>query len=120
MTKGNGKPLSARANRLMPKGTPRYVHVYDNGGETIDRYTAVFTGRYRHKTGGEFWHLGMSAAPFHPQGFGQHGSSTRQIDYPSYGHLGKRISFEALPEDCRRAVLQTYRDLWDIGQKRSR
>lgn len=103
-----------RAARLLPGGKPRYVRVYDNGGESFDRYTAVFTGRYRHKTAGSFLHLGMSAHPFHPQGFGQHGESDRQIDYPTYGHLGKKISFDALPADCQRCVLQTYQDLWDL------
>lgn len=103
-----------RAARLLPGGKPRYVRVYDNGGESFDRYTVVFTGRYRHKTGGSFWYLGMSARPFHPQGFGQHGESDRQIDYPTYGHLGKKISFDGLPADCQRCVLQTYRDLWDL------
>lgn len=103
-----------RLERLLPDGKPRYVRVYDNGGETIDRYTVVFTGRYRHKTGGEFWHLGMNAAPFHPQGFGQHGSHDTQIDRPSYGHLGKKIRFDELPTDCQRCVRQTYDDLWDL------
>jgi hypothetical protein len=65
----------------MPNGIPRYVRCYDNGGETFDRFTVVFSGRYRHLTGGEFWHVGMSEHPFHPQGFGQHGGHTQQIDY---------------------------------------
>lgn len=103
-----------RVERLMPGGVPRYVHCYDNGGETADRYTVVFTGRYRHKTGGSFWHLGMSALPFHPQGIGQHGESERQIDRPTYSHLGKRVRFTVLPADCQRAVRQTYRALWDL------
>ncbi len=113
-----------RQARLLPGGIPRYVRCYDNGGESIDRYTVVFTGRYRHKTGGEFAYLAMNAAPFHPQGFGQHGSSDRQIDVaggswggPSIGkrcHLGVRIPFDTLPTDCRALVLSDYRELWDL------
>ena len=113
------KNLIDRRARILPDGKPRYVHCYDNGGGdkekgTFDRYTVVFTGRYRQKTGGEFWYLGMSTYPFHPQGFGQHGGSQTQIDYPTYGHLGKKIKFEQLPEDCQKCVLQTYEDLWDL------
>jgi hypothetical protein len=103
-----------RRNKLLPNGVPRYVRCYDNGGETFDRYTVVFTGRYRHKTGGVFWHVGMSSNPFHPQGFGQHGESIDHIDRPTYGHLGKKIKFINLPEDCQKLVLSDYSDLWDL------
>jgi hypothetical protein len=105
----------AREARLLPAGVPRYVHVYDNGGATADRYTVVFTGRYREKTGGEFWYLGMSGAPFHPQGVGMHGSSPRQVDYPTHSHLGRRIKWADLPADCQACALRTYVDLWDLS-----
>ena len=103
-----------RKERLLPGGVPRYIRCYDNGGETWDRYTVVFTGRYRQKTNGEFWYVGMSSNPFHPQGFGQHGGSPTQIDWPTYGHLGKKIKFENLPENCQKLVKSDYLDLWDI------
>jgi len=103
-----------RRNRLLPNGVPRYVRCYDNGGETFDRYTVVYTGRYRHKTGGVFWYVGMSSNPFHPQGFGIHGELYSQIDRPTYGHLGKKIKFENLPENCQKLVLSDYADLWDL------
>lgn len=103
-----------RENQLLPGGVPKYIRCYDNGGRSFDRYTVVFTGRYRHKTGGSFWHVGMSEHPFHPQGFGQHGENREQIDRPTYGHLGKKIKFQDLPEDCRKLVLRDYRDLWDV------
>lgn len=104
-----------RKENLLPQGTPRYVRCYDNGGETADRYTVVFTGRYKQNTGGEFWYVGMSGNPFHPQGIGTHGSSRTQIDYPSYGHLGKKVKFSDLTENCKVCVLQTYKDLWEIN-----
>ena len=95
------------------KGTaPRYMRCYDNGGESFDRYTVVFTGRYRHKTGGVFWNIGMSEHPFHPQGFGQHGENNVQIDKPTYKHLGKKIPFAELSGDCQKLVMQTYQELW--------
>lgn len=104
--------MSKRTERLLPEGKPRYVRCYDNGGESIDRYTVVYTGRYRGD--GWFMYVGMNAAPFHPQGFGQHGESQHQIDRPKYGHLGKKIAFDVLPDDCKRLVLSDYREIWNL------
>jgi hypothetical protein len=102
-----------RKNNLMPKGIPRYIRCYDNNGRSLDRYTVVYTGRYTHKTNGSFWYISMSANPF--QGIGQHGESNfMPIDKPKYAHLGKKISFQELPEDCQKAVIQDYAYLWDI------
>ncbi len=90
----------------------------------MDRYTVVFTGRYRDLPHGEFMYLAMNAHPFHPQGIGQHGYSQTQIDankagWPpamgGYNHLGKRIPFDELPDDCKRLVLQDYREIWKIA-----
>jgi len=39
------------------------ITIFDNGGETIDRYTGVIT-----KTGDV---IGFNSNPFHPMGFGQ-------------------------------------------------
>lgn len=106
-----------RTERFFKNGIPKYVRCYDNGGETADRYTVVYTGRYRHMTGGEFLYIAMSGYPTHPQGIGQHGGSRNLIDRPKYAHLGKKISFDALPEDCQRVVLFDYRELWNIPEK---
>ena len=102
-----------RMQSLLPNGMPKYVRCYDNGGKTFDRYTVVFTGRYK-KLGRYFEYLGMSAQPFHTQGFGQHGESTKPIDRPTYSHLGKKISFNDLPEDCKECVLQDYKENWNL------
>lgn len=116
----------ARQDRLLPNGVPRWVRCYDNGGRSFDRYTVVFTGRYRQKTGGSYCYVAMSEHPFHPQGFGQHGESTTRIDVnkdgfaPAIGrfnHLGTRIRFQDLPPDCQQLVLQDYRCLWGLGEK---
>jgi len=77
--------------------------IYDNGGETADRFAVYFKGRgtLNHTSRGTLRaYLGMSGAPFHPQGFCQHGQGM-----PGK-HNGKRITFEQLPADCQRAVLQ--------------
>lgn len=124
-----------RIASLLPNGKPKCIRCYDNGGVdakggSIDRYTVVFTGNYRKKTGGEFVYLGMNAAPFHPQGVGMHGSSQQQIDVvngswggPAIGrscHLGKRIAFDDLPPDCQRLVMSDYNDLWDLDEPDAR
>lgn len=118
------KNTKERTNRLMPDNVPKYIRCYDNQGESADRYTVVFTGRYE----GEKMYLAMSAAPFHPQGIGMHGFSDgwSHIDTNKWGwapaigksnHLGKRINFSDLPEDCRKLVIQEYKELWNIDQK---
>ncbi len=106
-----------RRKAIVPDGKPRYVRCYDNGGPekengTIDRYTVVFTGNYTHKTNGGHWYLGMSPNPF--RGIGQHGDNDKQIDYPTYSHLGKKIKFEDMPKECQECVMQTYLYLWDF------
>lgn len=108
------KTQAERTERLLPGGVPRWIRCYDNGGETIDRYTVVYTGNYTSKTGGYHWYVGMSGQPFHPLGFGQHGETLGACDHPTYGHLGKRIQFADLPPDCQQLVLRDYVYLWDI------
>lgn len=111
------KKQQERYNSNVPNGVPKWIRVYDNGGRSFDRYTVVFTKKAITNTHGDRWfmYLGMSENPFHPQGFGQHGESDRQpVDRPTYGHLGKKIKFEDLPEDCKQLVLQDYLELWDF------
>jgi hypothetical protein len=146
----------------MPKGVPKYIRVYDNGGYdgvvklgrrkikrrqpgSIDHYTVVFTGHYQPRLWADGktteqrpgWgggmetvrrpfrclYLAMNGAPFHPQGFGQHGEHTEQVDTGKHGrapgiggsnHLGIRIRFQDLPEDCRKLVRGDYKELWDL------
>lgn len=101
-----------RKSALMPNGIPRYIRCYDNGGETFDRYTVVYTGHYRNHRLQDCIYIGMSEYPY--QGFGQHGFSNEPIDRPTYGHLGKKISFDQLPEDCKKAVISDYKDIWNL------
>lgn len=106
--------MQNRKERLMPNGTPRYVRCYDNNGKTFDRYTVVYTGRYRRDNNADFIYLGMSKKPFSYTGFNQHGFSQQQIDYPAYSHLGKKIKFADLPSDCQKSVIQDYLQIWNI------
>lgn len=71
--------------------------IFDNDGATADRYTVVFLDQ---RNCDHYECVGMNAAPFHPQGIYQHAICDLGA------HLGRRIKFEELPEDCRRAVEQ--------------
>lgn len=124
-----GTPAGRRWLRLMPDMVPRYVRVYDNGGETADRYTAVFSGVAAKSKGigsmpDQWPYLAMSGSPFHPQGFGQHrhtnhfAADVQTSAWPPVMgrtcHLGKRIPFAELPEDCRKYVIQDYLEIWKL------
>jgi hypothetical protein len=78
------------------------IRIYDNGGETFDRYTVVYLNEPEGR--GLFAARGMSESPSHPQGFGQCCSAM-----PGE-HLGQSIAFDDLPIECRRLVLS------DLGQ----
>ena len=78
--------------------------IYDNGGETFDRYTVVYMPYSVGMTGPLiFPFVGMSEHPFHPQGFGQHG----ELDFRYTRSKGERVlNFADLPPDCQKLVLQ--------------
>jgi len=119
-----------RQKALLPDDIPRWIRVYDNG-DGGEQYTVIFTGRYRHKTGGEFCLLGMSDSPYWPLGICLHSSYPFQVDCrkhvagqppkycwpPAIGrkcHLGRRIPFADLPPDCQHVTMNDYCELWDL------
>ena len=75
---------------------------------TAGRYTAVFTGLLSLKKPGEYLYLSMDEVPLGS------GAYTLRRDRPPYEKMGREISFKDLPEDCRRLVLDTYRELWNL------
>ena len=100
-----------REERLVPNGIPRYVRLYDNNGEYTDRYTVVFT----RLNCGYCIYASFNNNPFHPShGFYQHGEFEKMIDRPKYSHLGKRIKFQDLNDDCQMAVMQDYKVVWRL------
>lgn len=106
-----------RQKLLNEDGTPKELFILDNGGETWDRYSVYFTGPYIHLTLGEHMYVGMSALPYDTQGFGQHGSGKGMLtieDVKEYTHVGKPITFNELPPDCKRLVMDDYNELWDL------
>ena len=75
---------------------------------SAERYTAVFTGLLTLKKPGEYPYLSMSRDSLAP------GRSAMHRGRPPYERMGWEISFGDLPGDCRRLVLNTYRDLWGL------
>lgn len=76
------------------------IKCFDSGPNgSCDRYTVVYLD-HKERERGTYSARAMSSDPFHPQGFGQ-----MCIAMPGR-HLGKRIKFEDLPEDCQKVVKQ--------------
>jgi hypothetical protein len=84
-------------------GLVRPIKVYDNGGESFDRYTVVLDEPGTNR-GDDFMALGLSDNPGHPQGFSQF---TTAQDGP---HLGKRIKFADLPDEVRKHAVVRLKD----------
>ena len=77
---------------------------------TAERYTVVFTGLLSLRKSGEYPYLSMSGDPL------VSGGSIPHRGRPSYERMGREISFENLPEDRMRLVLNAYRDLWCLRE----
>jgi hypothetical protein len=75
---------------------------------TAERYTAVFTGLLSFEKPGEYAYLRMSDDPL------VSGHYTVNHGRPPYGELGREISYEDLPADCKALVLETYRKMWAL------
>ena len=69
--------------------------IWDNGGKTADRYTIVLNIKEEDK----YWCIGVSDNPDHPQGVSQLGMCKEGE------HLGKQISWEDLPDNVRKHVV---------------
>jgi len=113
------KQVVARYGKFVKDGAPKMLRIYDLGADTqyLDRYTIVFTGRYRNLTGGEFIYISCG------HGMYQHGSHDTQIDVNKSGfapkvggknHLGTRILFSELPKELQVQVMAEYLEFWDL------
>lgn len=81
------------------------IRIYDNGGKTADRYTAIDMEQPHRNVFGParevlYSAIGFDEDPFHPQGFGQHTSAM------AGRHLGRRVKLEDLPPNARKFVEQ--------------
>ena len=75
-----------------------YVDVYDNGGETVDRYTIVVDEDIENC-------IGMSDNPCHPQGFNQYVGDVALVFLNTQKHL------DEIPETIRKAVEARVKEL---------
>ncbi len=95
------RPRRARARWL--EGAPKaLLAVYDNGGKSFDRYTALY--------GAPIWEPSMgqtiparfmSEHPSHPQGFGIFGE-VKAYDRAAFG---RKVRFADLPPDVKRCIV---------------
>ena len=91
----------------------KQVAIFDNGGRSFDRYTVIYL--YEPVYTDRFFYVAMSKNPYHPQGFGQHGEMVLYANELTqlrkgkgrrlFSHLGERILFSDLPEDCQKLVI---------------
>ena len=70
----------------------KLLHITDNGGETMDRYTAYFDCGL---------HLMMSPAPLSPQGVCL---SDENVRYQIESDRGKKILFSQCPEQVQTVI----------------
>lgn len=83
-----------------PKGV---LAIYDDP-RTIDRYTVFYVEPVIDDV---LCYVAMNAAPFHPQGFGQHGELHRSdVAHYRYANAHHAARWSDLPEDCKRLVRQ--------------
>jgi len=75
------------------------IKVYDNGGETMDRYTVVYLD---HCTRGRCAFLGASAG----LGIAEHGELS--AGDTGGAHLGRRVGFRSLPRALRLFILRDF------------
>ena len=91
-------------NTIIVNGKRKTCRIYDAGESVMDRYTIAFRGYRNSRSRMVYPYLSASENPFHPQGFGQQVDSHFFLDGK---HLGKRISFESLPESVKKFILQS-------------
>lgn len=72
--------------------------IWDNGGETCDRYTVVTNEPWNDFEKNTFMALGMSGNPEHPQGVSQFCSAMEGR------HLGKKVDIKELPDDIQKHI----------------
>ena len=92
----------------------RHISVWDDGPTFADRYTVVYLDAVSEGMFGNanVSYIAMGPAPFHPQGFCQHGEmALAAVTYKGRGGaFKKRVRFADLPMDCQRAVVRDIAD----------
>jgi len=98
--------MRRQTKRWLDGDCPKGVLAIFDDPRTCDRYTVFYVEPVT-DDGEYFSYVGMSGAPFHPQGFGQHGE-LRAHEVRMYRYQNKRYAarWSDLPEDCKRLVRQ--------------
>ena len=92
-------------NTIVHNGKRKVCRIFDTGPDgPCDRYTVAFRGYRINGHGMTYPYLESSDSPFHPIGVGQHGEGTYFL---TGRHLGKRISFDSLPGDVQKFILES-------------
>ena len=73
--------------------TEAKVTIYDNGGETMDRYTVIIGDDV----------FGMSENPTSAQGFNQWAGNVGK-DIRIGSHLGKTVKMTSVPKEVQKAI----------------
>lgn len=99
------KPRRA-SRRWLDADCPAGVLAIFDDPRTWDRYTVFYVEPVT-DDGNRFCYVGMSANPFHPQGFGQHGELERyQMTQYRYANRRHACKWSDLPADCKKLVRQ--------------
>jgi hypothetical protein len=83
----------------------KIIAVYDNCGETIDRYTVVLSQEYMPTNRGSHYNcLALSEDPTSPLGFSQFSECVLLTPIKETNHMGKRIRLTDLPKNVQKHV----------------
>lgn len=88
--------------RWLAGAPPALLAVYDNGGKSADRYTALYGYPiWTPSDGRNVPGRTMSIYPSHAQGIGL----TCEVKAYDRACLGRKVTFESLPPDVKRCII---------------
>lgn len=97
--------------------TPKYIKCYDDGKgqHNMARYTVVFTGNYKKRTGGKYQVLMLPVSPYDNSEEVSLNYEDKRPDRPSHAQLGGEIDYESLPMDCKSYIMEKYCEIWGLS-----
>ncbi len=91
------------SKRWLDADCPAGVLAIFDHPNTVDRYTVFYTDNEH----GWASYVAMNAAPFHPQGFGQHGGMpVHDVVKYRYANKHRYAKWSSLPDQCKKLVRQ--------------
>jgi len=83
----------------------KIIAVYDNGGETMDRYTVVISPEFMETSKRNHYAcLGLSENPTSPLGFSQFSECVILTPLRENNHMGNRIRLKDLSKDLQNHI----------------